>query len=297
MKQAFLICAHNNPEYLGQLIDSLDTERTNIYVHIDKNNEAKFTNFAERFKNRSNVKIYSKIYNKYCGIGIVRSIAFLIQESLKNEDNGYFHFISGQDLLTRPTDEILDFFEYNKDKSYLEFFELPKKGWGIKGGMEKYLYYYLNDNLKCDDYHKFNKLLNNVFLAAQIRLNLKRKGLPFTKPYGGSAWWSINRDAASVLNDYFSIESNWDCIKHTYIPDEFIFQTVLCNSCVSESLVPNNLRYIAWTPGKGTSHPKNLELGDYLKIVESGCFFARKIDPKVSSSLIDKFSSQFHEKK
>ena len=60
MKQAFLICAHNNPEYLGQLIDSLDTERTNIYVHIDKNNEAKFTNFAERFQNRSNVKRISR---------------------------------------------------------------------------------------------------------------------------------------------------------------------------------------------------------------------------------------------
>lgn len=288
MKQSFLICAYNNPDYLSHFISTLDSERSEIYVHIDKNQESNFTDFFAKYKQVDNVHVYSEIPCRYCGIGIVKSIAYLINESLKNKEIGYFHFISGLDLLIKPLNEMLDFFEKNKERSYLEFYSLPASNWGIEGGIEKFRYYYLNDVLTCNDSHKWNNKFNNLLLRVQRKIGVKRKPLPFKQFYGGSAWWSINRAAASELNNFFSLESNWDCIKNTYIPDEFIFQMVLCNSDLKPTLVSNNLRYIKWIKNQKVTHPQTLSIDDYDNLMGTDSFFARKIDPNKSKKLIEK---------
>lgn len=286
MKQAFLICAYNYPQYLEQLIDSLNSERSNIYVHIDRKHECEFVNTVQKYKDVSNVKFFSVFRNNYCGIGIVRSAAFLISESLKCPENQYFHFISGQDILVRPLNGLLDFFETNRDKNHLRYFELPYNKWTGHGGLDRIRYYYLNDNLNCHESHKLNYCLGRLFFKLQKLFGLRRKPLPFAKMYGGSAWWSLNRDALTVLDNYFAVEDNWKYIKHTYIPDEFIFHTVLCNSDVAPSIVNDTFRYIDWTQLR-ISHPKTLQIEDLDKIIGSGCFFARKVEPVLSRELIE----------
>ncbi|MCQ2056943.1 MAG: beta-1,6-N-acetylglucosaminyltransferase [Bacteroidaceae bacterium] len=287
MKQAFLICAYNFPEYLERLIGSLDSERSNIYVHIDRKHESEFADTVRKYRDVGNVHFFSVSRNNYGGIGIVRSIAFLLGESLKCSDNGYFHVISGQDLLVRPLDELLDFFEAGREKNHLNFFELPYSKWTGNGGLDRFNYYYLNDILNCHDSRKLNYCLGRLFFKVQKFLGIRRKGLPFDKLYGGSAWFSVNRDAAALLDVFFSIEENWACIRHTYIPDEFIFHSVLCNSPLASTLVNDTYRYIDWTSLK-ISHPKTLQVEDFEKIVASGSFFARKIEPGKSRELIAK---------
>lgn len=36
MKHAYLIMAHNRPEMLKRLVDALDDERNDIFIHFDK---------------------------------------------------------------------------------------------------------------------------------------------------------------------------------------------------------------------------------------------------------------------
>ena len=49
----------------------------------------------------------------------------------------------------------------------------------------------------------------------------------------------------------------------------------------------NNLRYIDWSNRKGNS-PAILDLSDYIKIIKSESFFARKFDYPVSQHLVEK---------
>lgn len=288
MKQAFLIFVHRDPDYVEKLINSLNSDRSNIYVHIDKKSESLFSSFFTKVKDYPNVHIFSEIHNNYLGIGIVQSIVFLIKESLKNEENGYFHILSGQDLLIKPINDLLDFFEENRNKCYLKHYLLPYEGWS-NGGLERYTYYCLNDILNCDSKHIFNQRLNWYFVKIQSVLKIKRKPLPYTELYGGSAWWSMNRDASIVLNDFFAIEENWKYIKYTHIPDEMIFHTVLLNSHLRGSIVNDHLRYIDWSINNG-SHPKTLLLEDYDKLKNSNSFICRKVDPVLSADLIERFS-------
>ena len=50
MKQAFLLGVYKNPEYVRQLILSLSSDKTNIYVHINKDNYETFLDVIDFFK-------------------------------------------------------------------------------------------------------------------------------------------------------------------------------------------------------------------------------------------------------
>ena len=50
-KHAFLIGAFKNPDYLLELIDSLDSPRSTFYIHVNLYNESEFGTFKERVRN------------------------------------------------------------------------------------------------------------------------------------------------------------------------------------------------------------------------------------------------------
>lgn len=59
MKHAFLIGVYKNPEYVKELILSVLSDKTNVYVHINKNNYEEFLNVVDFFKDYSNVVFIS----------------------------------------------------------------------------------------------------------------------------------------------------------------------------------------------------------------------------------------------
>ena len=63
-KIAILIGAYQNAEYLQYLLDSFDSESTNIYIHINKKNKGEFESFFKRNQYRKNVFLFSE-YKKY----------------------------------------------------------------------------------------------------------------------------------------------------------------------------------------------------------------------------------------
>lgn len=72
-------------------------------------------------------------------------------------------------------------------------------------------------------------------------------------------------------------------IKNTFAPDEMIYQTILLNAENKFNVVNDNLRYMIWD---GNSGPRTLGQNDYESIVNSNCFFARKVEPEISGDLI-----------
>src|SRR5271157_4170422 len=96
------------------------------------------------------------------------------------------------------------------------------------------------------------------------------------KCYAGSTWFTINRKSAERL--LAKSPENRRLLAHyskRFIPDESLWQTVLCNQ-PDLKISNNNLRYVDWS--QGGHHPKTLGMEDIPSILKSGAHFARKFD-------------------
>jgi hypothetical protein len=68
--------------------------------------------------------------------------------------------------------------------------------------------------------------------------------------YGGSQWWVFNRYFVKYLLEFCN--KNPDFIKfykHTFVPDEMFFQTIIMNSPFKDTIM-NGLIYHDWTIGQ-----------------------------------------------
>ena len=75
----------------------------------------------------------------------------------------------------------------------------------------------------------------------------------------------------------------------TWAVDEVFFQTILCNSPLRDTLVNDNLRYIALNEG---FRPVTYTIGDADTLTSSGKFYARKFDSNVDSAILDYLDKQ-----
>ena len=119
-------------------------------------------------------------------------------------------------------------------------------------------------------------------------LDLQKKGLgyrslPDIPIYGGSAWWSLTRECVQYM------VSQKDFVEQVYIdtqfPDESFAQTVIMNSPYATTVVNDDLRYICWET-RNNSHPAVLDITDFYSIIRGKDLFARKIDPRISETLL-----------
>jgi len=277
-KHAFLIGAYKNPDYLLELIDSLDSERSNFYIHVNKYNDSTFSDFKNKIVNRKNIHYYSSIKIRWGGSDLFKSQMLLCIEALK-DNNDYFHFLTGQDILCRPLNEFFDYVE-NNDACIISFSLLSNEEYDYR-----YSYFNLYDILNVRS-GAYLKKLNSLLVKIQDVLHLKRKRIIFQNIYWGSAWWSLKRNACQYLVDKWN-NNHTLCkrIEYTFAPDEMLVQTLLLNANSNFSIVNDNLHYMKWT---GKPSPSTLTLQDYDEIKKSGKFFARKIDPILSSSLIER---------
>lgn len=279
MKIAILIGAYKNPTYLDGLIQSLATSKTNVYVHINKYNIGEFTQLIDKYNNVDNVHVYSEYAINWGGTGLLKSQMFVLNKALEDKENGYFHFITGQDILIKSVNELVDFSTKNSNKNFVHVIPFNYEWW-----MGRYMMYHLFDLI---NYRKniINKSAQVLSSRLQKLLHIKRSALPFNKLYAGSSWWSINRSVAQLFVDFFGKEENLKRMKYTCAPDEMYYQSILMNSPLAETNTGENLCYLKWT-GEGGS-PKLLDENDFQDLKNTCCFFARKVEPDKSAKLIE----------
>ena len=103
--------------------------------------------------------------------------------------------------------------------------------------------------------------------------------------YAGSQWWSLTYGACNYIAGYVRERPDfYDRFKHTQIPDEYFFQTLVMNSPYRENVVNDNLRFINFVGI--TSSPAPCTLDNIPDIRKDNILFARKFTPE-SKSLID----------
>lgn len=296
MRHAFLIIAHNNWEQLKKLIECLDSDNHDIYVHIDKKSREYDESFFENTTKKSNLKIYRKYEVYWGGFSQVQVEIFLFQMS-HHEHYDYYHLISGADLPLKNNKEIDAFFEDHKGNEFILYDDMALNQNSEITRRTKYYHFLQNYRRKYKQKWKNDifTFFERVLLVCQIIIRIDRtKNLDWKIKYG-SQWVSITHELVSViLENKNKITRVFSC---TNCADELFIQTIAYNCGFKQKIYqPDlnqtaNLRYIDWNRGNN-GNPYTFKFCDKNLLIPSDSkenknLFARKFSESIDKSIIN----------
>lgn len=290
--------AHSNKTLLETLIRLIDSVNNNIYIHLD----LKCTEFTPADIDTSILKSKVKWVEDRTDVvwgGYSMILAELKLFELSSQDNNeYYHLLSGVDLPLVPQDKIYEFFSSHNG---LEFISYGTDEFMASTFFRYKYYHFLQDKIKNWQKNKIKWAIDRSFAYIQHLLHVNRCRHYTCEMKTGSNWVSITHDLViHILSQRPLIEKMF---KYTLCCDEVFVQTIAFNSHFRERLYEfdnrsgsENMRYIRWTGGDS---PKTLDINDYKEIKDSGLLFARKfsIDSPEQKLLVNKVIKELNFKK
>ncbi len=282
-KHAYLIMSHDNFTVLKKLLELLDDEKNDFFIHIDKKVGKVNTNSIVQNIKKSKIKFIRRKKVFWADYSMTDVELDLIREAINTGDYSYLHLLSGSDLPIKSKEYIFNFFN-SSNKIYLccgsTFGNYQKN---------RTRYYYPFIKTKIFRNSKFIKALSLVLGRCQALLfiNRHRIKLNFKDCYHGWNWFSIPKDFAQYV--LLQEERIYSTFHHTLASDESFMQTVAMNSafktrifkfdCLEESI----MRRIDWNRGR----PYTFTREDYNYIMDSPYLFARKFNENIDEKIID----------
>lgn len=287
-KHAYLIMAYNDFYLLNILLKQIDSEKNDIYLHIDKKSKELNTEMFFNICKKSKLYIF-KEYKIYWGdFSQTECELFLLRKANENMNYSYFHLLSGSDLLLKNSNEVYDFFEESKK----EFIHFESKEMN-KNKVEWINKFYIFQKFLRISRHKWInkcfKILEIFSIKLQRILKINRKSL-YKQYLTGANWFSITNDLVKyILENEKSIQKQYNFTKSS---DEIFLQTLVYNSKFVNNLYNSNfdndysacMRYIDWNRGMPYVFMEN----DFEELIASNMLFARKITTSESGNLINK---------
>lgn len=285
LRHAYLIMIHEYSLVLERLIQLLDDEHSDLYLHIDRRSRHVDEARIRRLARKSEVRIYRK-YKVYWGTNsITLAEMFLLGKAVPKRYD-YYHVLSGADLPIKPKREIQAFFEKNKGKEFIHF-GTPQYQRDIS---ERYAqYHFFTRQLGRRRDKKLWVDAETYSLAIQRRLRIDRARKRAFSCYGGANWCSITGGLARYAVRHYKKYKK--AFRFTQISDELIWQTIVLDSpfkgCLYQGGFTNDynacVRCIDWNRGA----PYVFRSEDFRELMESDCMFARKFDEKTDRKIIE----------
>lgn len=266
MKHAYLILAHSSKILLKELIQALDDNRNDIYIHLDKKAEFDISDLSTKY---SGLYVLPEPMDARWGdYSLVEVELRLMQEASLRFSYSYYHLLSGVDFPIANQNVIHDFFDTHSGKEFIGFANHTSE-YELKWRSQHYFLF--SRNFKSGNL--LIRFVRRVFADIQSVLGYKRYSREIKK---GCQWCSLTNDFVIFLL------SKRDFIKkyfnHTYCPDELVVQTLCWNSPFRnrvydlEDEFKGCMRYINWD--NGVIHLMDNE--DPKEMISSGFLFARK---------------------
>jgi hypothetical protein len=291
---AAIVLAHLDPAQVALLLSALGHPAVRLYLHLDVRAEiAPFRAAIEAAAPRELVWV-PRYRSRWGGIEVVDATLAALRLAVADGCE-YFILLSGQDLPLWPTDQIVSFFAEEPDRSYLQSFPLPDPRWTYGGRLRTdfYTYTVLGRRETCIPRGvaaqlSFKGWALNTLLRAFGAFRPPRRFPPYVRPFGGSQWWNLSRDAARYVLDFLEEHPDYRAYhEHTLLPDELFFQSILMGTAfaLSREVLNDDLRLTIWRAGE--SHPQMLGLGDLPVMLASGRPFARKFDGEAGRAVYE----------
>jgi len=274
MKLAYLIRAHTAPEQLARLVDRLDEGQARFYVHVNRlTDDEVFGEMRSRLAGRENVTWLPRVACYWGGFSLLQATLVGIDAILASGDlPDHAVLLSGQDYPLRPPSEIEEHLVARRGRNLLHHFALPAAEWAGEGG-----------GLNRLRYPHFERVRYKTRL---LRVPLPRRVPRGLRPHGGMALWALTGETLAELMRFLDERPEvLRFFRHTKMPDETFFQTVLLSSRLAETVDNELLHYLDWS--SGSAHPATLTAADLPKLRASEKLFARKFDASVDSEILD----------
>jgi hypothetical protein len=297
MKISYLILAHENSIHLTKLINSLDDEGINFFIHIDAR-----SNMSIPHKDKNNVNILEDKYRvsiNWGGYSMIQATINLLKEAHIKTKSDYFVLLSGVDYPIRSNKCIKNFFKENNGKNFINSAKMPEFGKSLD---RVEFYYFEGVGRNRDRRARWIRRVNRLIIRIGIRRKFPKEYSNY-KFYAGNQWFAFTESFVAYLLSY--IDNNKKFVayfKHTYIPDEMFFQIILMNSPFKETC-HNTVMYTDWSLGR-PPYPSLIE-EVHLPILATGFFdswygthdilFARKFSDNSTLVIdeIDKLRNMF----
>jgi hypothetical protein len=275
MRLLYIISAYTQPDLLVRLVTRLSTEEATFMIHVDRRTDGSvFDRMVRGVARLPNVHFLERHRCSWGDFGHVRATLKGIDAAFEGGvDFDYAVLLTGQDYPIKSNNQILQFFERNRGRSYMANFALPTTEW-TGGGLDRIERWHLR--------------LRGRHFAVPIPRSLPA-GM---RPFGGSSYWCLTRQAVEYVRTFVGANRAFvEYFKHVDVPDELFFQTILMNSPYASEIVDDDLRYIDWkTPDAGS--PAVLGVEDFPALQASDKLFARKFDEDVDAVVLDKIDRE-----
>ena len=264
-KHALLIQAHQDISYFIKLAKI--QPNVNFYVHMD----AKSRDFPKTdLANLANVVLLSdRVSVRWGGFSQIEATLKLFETAFANEDNAYFHLVSGEDVVLQPFEVIEKQWQQRFDFQAMMTCEMAPQ----------YAYRFIMDSPHADS--NWQRQLTGKIITKLQKAVAKVK--PYHSPiYFGSQWFSVTRadwEKIVPFTDEYS-----DFFRHKLVPDEHFFQTLITEKLTNQIRLSNdNRRQIIFD--KNVNNGNSPIYLDLLKLEQAkfnGYWFARKVKKDVA---------------
>jgi len=281
--------AHQQQELLETLLELLDHERIEIFLHADKKwRDFDETSARSRLKKSKLTVLSERLDVQWGADSQIWCELALLRAAVSAGTHDYYHLISGADLPLKPPAEILAFFDAHAGKEFLQF-DLPEK---MPSYVSRFRYFHL---FQSRFGWKLSRRKNPVaacanFAALAVQKILgsdrtRREKRIFAK---GAQWFSITQ----ALSEYVLSEETWirRTFRATFCCDEIFLHTLVANSPFRDALFRTEfdnsqesyMRLIDWKRGG----PYTFRVSDFDELANSPMLFARKFSTDVDSKII-----------
>lgn len=275
-KHAYLIIAHNNFTQLQLLLNLLDDERNDIYLHVDKKaasfspSDVKVSKSQLVFVDRINV-IWGGHSQIQCEMNLLQAAG--------TKHYRYYHLLSGVDLPLKTQDDIHRFFEENAGKEFLSFDQQANES---RDFLMRTQYFHFFQNFVGrgqGKFYDFLRYLEDKSIRIQRKCHFVRSEIvPLFK---GPNWFSITDDLVQ-----FVLENHKLVKKQFYFSlcgDEVFLQSIAMASPYRDNIAFTAMRAVDWTRG----NPYTYRQEDVPALLASHLLFGRKFDINVDPSAVD----------
>lgn len=266
MKHAYLIMAHNEPGILQLLLSSLDDERNDIYVHMDR--KATFDASAlQTAKSRLHV-LPVHVDARWGDFSLVEIELMLFKEACSNGPYAYYHLLSGVDFPIKSQDYIHACCDEHQG---LEFIGIASHATQREIDWRSQHWFVFPRDFQTNS--PFKKIIRAMFARLQSLAGYRRTKLEVKK---GCQWCSVTHGFVNYLLQ--NVDLIRKTFSHTYCPDEMFIQTLCWNSDFRKHIYNATdefegcKRYIKWVDG--VLQP--LEMSEVPLMIQSSRWFARK---------------------
>lgn len=266
MKIAFFIAAHSFAPQFDWLFKSIWNRHDIFLIHVSTVASDDFIRQLQRItEGYSNVHFLSRMPITWGGWSLVEmnlaAIRFLCR---RPEQWQYFVNLSGQDYLIRPLDEFRSFLEEYENTNFIQMRHIDTQPFHIRRRLHWY--------------------------CVEHRGKLRRLPIPNVRAmlapvnWYGNLWCNLSRGFCDWLDTSETTEAFRRALRHTKIPDEFFFQSIVMRSPFASTVDEDPRRYLEFK--LGATGPKILTLKDLDQLLASGAFFARKFDEAVDVDVL-----------